>query len=318
MTISSEDLARFFKTHNSRFNKCLEPQMKCEQNAIRAHSIQNARVIDLIATKSHVIALAVKFSDAGPQIEFESIRRNEVSTFTGLCNEHDTSLFKPLDTKPFDINDREQLFLLAYRSVTRELHVVMEGAAKIQSAYSSRVERGIDPADDMSPAGIVATEHLLIAFLTYQYRAEYYDRPLLAANYDAIEHDVIVLDNQPPRIAVSSLFSLDEIHHADGEIVRVVLNVLPVDQSKTLAIFSYPKKDRQKAAPALDRVLSTQGQYQKYELSKLILERIENFLISPIHFESWGPTKTALIREMFVETALNRSSVKEHQDLMLF
>src|ERR1700683_2516312 len=122
MTITPENLARFFRTHNSRFDKCLEPRMKCGQKAIYAHSIQNARVIDLIVTKGHVIAPTIKFSKTSYQIEFKSIGRNEASTFTGLCNEHATRLFKPLDTKPFDFNDREQLFLLAYRSVTRELH----------------------------------------------------------------------------------------------------------------------------------------------------------------------------------------------------
>jgi hypothetical protein len=88
----------------------------------------------------------------------DSAGRNEASTFTGLCSAHDADLFRPIDTRELDVNDREQFFLLAYRSVTREVHA-----------------------------------------------------PLLARRFDSIEHDIIVLDNQRPCIAVSSRFSMDEV-----------------------------------------------------------------------------------------------------------
>jgi hypothetical protein len=116
--------------------------MSCEQKAIRAHSIQNARVIDPIATKGHVIALRPSFRAPGLKSSSNPwAATREASTFTGLCTVHDAKLFAPIDTKEFNDHDRQQLFLLAYRSVTRELHAVMEGALKIQSTYASRVER---------------------------------------------------------------------------------------------------------------------------------------------------------------------------------
>jgi hypothetical protein len=315
--MNPDDLRRLFERHNWRFHKCLEPRMACEEKSIRAHSIQNAHVMDLIATNGHVVMLRARLSESGPVIDFENVGRNQASTFTGLCNEHDTTLFAPLDTKPLDVNDREQLFLLAYRSVTRELHAVMEGASKIQAAYMSRVERGLDPKDEASDAGILATGHLLKSFLAWKYREDHFDRALLSRQYDAIEHDVITLANQSPCIAVSSLFSIDEIQR-DDDVVRCVLNVLPIDNSRTLAIFSYIKDDRVKAKAALDRILSSGAAYQKYELSKLILTRIENFLLSPTHFESWTPVKAAAIRETFVRTILHEPNAAECADLMLF
>ena len=93
--------------------------MNCNQEPIRAHSIQNSGVIDLIALGGHVVAFRPSYSSEGLEVEFKLVGRNHASTFTGLCNEHDTKLFLPLDTKPLDVTDREQLFLLAYRSVTR-------------------------------------------------------------------------------------------------------------------------------------------------------------------------------------------------------
>jgi hypothetical protein len=317
MPIDPEGLGRFFKTHNSRFSKCLAPGMNCDKEAIRAHSIQNSGVIDLIAVDGHVLAFRPSFSSEGPEIEFKLVGRNHASTFTGLCNEHDTKLFIPLDTKPLDVKDREQLFLLAYRSVTRELHAVMEGAIKIQSGYMSRVERGIDPADDLSPAGMFATQHLMNSYLTYQYRAENYDKPFISGNFDAIEHDVLLLGNQLPVVAVSSLFSLDHIEVAD-DVARVVLNVIPMASDRTLVVFSYTPEDRRAAKPALDRVLTSQGAYQKYELSRLILSRVENVLLSPAHFNAWDQEKARRIKEAFAGTIMNQSEVPDHPAMMLF
>jgi hypothetical protein len=102
MSICGEELGRFFKTHQARFGKCLAPGLACENTAIRAHSIQNAQVIDLLQTNGHVIALRPNFSAAGPEIDFESVGRSYASTFTGLCEEHDARLFEPIDTKPLD------------------------------------------------------------------------------------------------------------------------------------------------------------------------------------------------------------------------
>jgi hypothetical protein len=317
MQIDPEGLGRFFKTHNSRFSKCLEPKMNCNQEPIRAHSIQNSGVIDLIALGGHVVAFRPSYSSEGLEVEFKLVGRNHASTFTGLCNEHDTKLFLPLDTKPLDVTDREQLFLLAYRSVTRELHAVMEGAIKMQSGYLSRVERGIDPEDDFSPAGMRATQHLMNSYLTYEYRAVNYDKPLISGNFDAIEHDIVLLENQLPVIAVSSLFSLDHIE-VDDDVARVVLNVVPMSSDRTLVVFSYTPADRRAAKPALDRVLMSQGAYQKYELSRLILSRVENVLLSPTHFNAWDQGKASRIKEAFAGTIMNQLEVPDDPAMMLF
>ena len=317
MNVKPEDLARFFETSRFKLERCLEPTMQCSKKAIRAHSIQNARVIDRIAKDGHVIAVGLKISGWGPEVVFKTVGRNKASTFTGFCADHDAAIFASLDKNDLDIKNQEQLFLLAYRSVTRELHTVMEGAARIQTAYSSRVRRGVDAADEFSSAGMMATRHLMIAFETFQYRARCFDRGLIATSYTGVQHDVVVLKNQPPCVAVSSLFSLDEIQIRD-EVVRVVLNVLPISADTTLAIFSYADGDCQIARSALDRVLHSQGSSQKYELSKLIIGRIENFLISPSHFNSWSSEKIRLIKSAFTSTAMSLSKVKDHPDLMMF
>jgi hypothetical protein len=317
MVIDGESLQRFFKANKSRFRKCLEPQMACDNAAIRAHSVQNSQTFDLLAKDGHVIGLPLRFSKDGPELEFRPVGRNEASTFTGLCNEHDTAIFAPIETKPLDLSDKGQLFLFAYRSVTRELHVVMEAAIKLQTEYNSRVERSLDPPNEMSPAGLLATEYLIKAYQTYLYRTDNFDKAFFSGDHNEIEHDTILLSGQKPSIAVSSLFSLDDVQTSD-DVVRVCLNVIPISYNETVVIFSYIAEDNGLARAALDHVLCSAGEYQKYELSKIIIDNIDNFFISPKHFESWSIDKVNFIKARFVKTIFRSRQIEDHPDLMLF
>src|SRR5579872_5881708 len=106
MNPEPENLAEFFRTRKIGFGRCLEPSMQCSEPAIRAHSIQNRQTIALLEQDNHVLAWQPRFSQAGPDIALRRIGRNDASTFAGFCNEHDTELFRPLDTKPLDAADR--------------------------------------------------------------------------------------------------------------------------------------------------------------------------------------------------------------------
>lgn len=311
------ELGHFFEVNNKEYNKCLEPGMKCQKKAIRAHSVQNSRVFDLIATDNHVITPQARFFRTGPSIEFKSVGRNLASTFTGLCSQHDAALFGPLDNKPFDADDPEQLFLLAYRSVTRELHAVMHGALKLQGVFQSQVERGLLPKDQPTPSRIEATKQLIFAYRTHTYRATSFDQSLMSSDFGAIEHDILTFANQRPNLAVSSLFSVPEGRGGD-KATRVVLNVLPVAPDRTLAVFSYTREDRKNARALLDRVLTGADDYQKYELSKLIIMRIENFFLSPRHFLTWSERKKNLIIQQFSKTIFADAKITDDPDLMLF
>ncbi len=317
MPIDRDNLADFFRIQQLGFEKCLEPGMQCRQPAIRAHSIQNRRIITLLQENNHVLAWQPRFSVDHLDIGLRTVGRNDASTFTGFCNHHDTELFKPLDTKPLDVGDREQLFLLAYRGITCELHAIMSFVVKLQYLYETRKRRGVDPGDASSPAGQMATQQMLLAWATWRYRNTYYDTPLLTSSSSNIEHDIIILDDQKPCLAASSFFTLKDAP-IDDELIGVAINVLPVSENKTAAILSYSQKDRGQARAAMDRVLQSTGAMQRYELSKLILSRISNVLISPRQFRMWSHAKQRKITDAFVQSAREYSDVADDADLMLF
>mgnify|MGYP000545479403 CR=1 FL=1 len=312
-----ERLNYFFKTQNVRYGKCLEPTMSCEAKAIKPHSIQNARVLDLLERRGHVVMPRLSTTSLGPNVEFQEIGRNHASTFTGLCADHDREIFRALDTQEFALENPEHLFLLAYRSVTRELHAVLEGAMKIQASYLWQVDKGLDPADTPSPAGMEATAHLMKSWETWKYRCEFFDKALLNQEWGVLRHRVIVFERQPPVLAVSSLFSFPK-SEKEGDIGRCTLNVFPITEDQTVVIFSHTKPETKAAWRALKTILTTKKDKQKLELSKLIIRYVENFVLSPSHYDNWNEEKKKKIHSLFVRTLFDENAIEDDRDLLLF
>lgn len=317
MKPTPKQLQQFFEVQASKLNRCLEPALSCDKKTIRAHSIQNARVLDLLVEDGHVITPQQKMGKSGPKIVFEKVGRNNASTFTGLCAEHDASLFQVLDKLPFDQGNPEQLFQLAYRSITRELYVIMEGAARIQAAYCGKVERGEIPGDVPTDEGLMATQFLMNAYEVYLYRLTYFDPLFALRDFGAVQHDVFRFRGQNPTVAVSSLFSLRGLLRND-DLVRCILNVMPVSDEETVVVFSYGNADAPMARTALNRIHSANGDYQKYEISKLIVDRVENFVLSPRSFAAWNVEKRKIMHDAFVSTILGEKETADHKELMLF
>jgi hypothetical protein len=205
--VNDDLMAHFFKSQGKLLNRCLSPDMSCTEKAIKAHSVQNAGVLDLLSTDGHVIHFNLHASgNSPPELNYKKIGRNKATTFTGLCGKHDQEIFREIDAKPIDIENQSQLLLLAYRSVLRELHATMDGAIKIQEAYQKRVKLGLDPENQPSHACIEATYQLAKAWRTFWYRCRY-DDIRQSSNYAKLVHRVREINVQQPTIAASAFLA---------------------------------------------------------------------------------------------------------------
>jgi hypothetical protein len=311
-----ELLSFFFARYGGQMGRCLVPGLNCVASAIRAHSVQNSRVLDLLVRDGHVKAPKVRFSMAsGPVFTFDDIGRNQATTFAGFCSEHDASIFKPIDNNAFR-SDSEYLFLMAYRAVARELHAQMDGASKIQGGYEKRVELGIDSGDEPTEAGMLAVQHMMKSYETYVYKIPF-DEALVSGKYDAVSHLVIDLQHREPTIGVCSLLSLDGLSRHGGP-VRVSLNILPLDIGQSVAVFSYLSSEADLIRVGLHRILTSEGEYQKYLLSKLVLNNCENFVVSPSYYDQWSSEKRKAVTDYFVETLFTGKLEVENPNLYLF
>lgn len=183
-----------------------------DQPAIRAHSIQNAGVLDLLSENGHVVAPVLRLdSKSGPAVQLKRVGRNQATTFAGLCSEHDTSIFEPIEKFPLALRNPEQRFLLAYRATHYELHATGSVANQVQRFHTKRVELGLEPKNEATPSGIFAVERFYVSWLTFRYKAEL-DMALLERRFDVLEHDLLILDVDAPTLAASSFL----IGHTGG------------------------------------------------------------------------------------------------------
>lgn len=306
----------FFRNYPGSFARCWAPGNDCPNEAIRAHSIQNAQAIEFLAEKNHVVAAMPKFGTSGPSVEFSEVGRNRASTFHGLCSKHDAEIFSPIETRPISLDEPLHLFLLAYRAVIRELQVCSRAGVMAQRGYIDRVEAGLDPKDTPTPTGIFAMSRLMVAYETAMFKSAF-DDAYLGQRYDGFEHDVLTFERCRPSIAASALFSLAD-HHKNSEALRVTLTVLPLTESVTAAVLSYPRKSARRARAGLAEVLKSKGQKQQLALSRYVLNHVENFILAPSFFNSWPAEKKDAVQNYFVRTLLSDDLTTNRDDLNLF
>jgi len=134
------------------------------------------------------------------------------------------------------------------RLALMRLHAIMTAVVQLQSLYAARVERGVDTPDSSSPAGQKAVEQMLLSWATWRYRHSYYDEPLLLRSFDGVEHGVIDLSDQAPCLAASSFMTVKDVP-LNEDLVGVAINILPVSETRTVAAFSYAKKDQGSVRP---------------------------------------------------------------------
>ncbi|WP_428246448.1 hypothetical protein [Ferrovibrio sp.] len=273
--------------------------------------------MDLLSDAGHVIMPKMQYEKDGPKTEFRKVGRKKASTFTGFCSEHDSEIFREIDTAQFDSGNRDQLFLHAFRSATKELHACMDGAAKIHQTYVSAVEKGLEDDAVDSEVGMVATQNLIKAYEMYLFRVRYFDSIFDSSDRSKMfEHKVIEFEKQSPTIAVSSLFSLD--YKGIGS-VRIILNVFPVSLEKTVAIFSFPKAERVKSRYVLSGIFSAKDQSRiKLLLSVMIIRNIENFIVRPSYYEEWSDEKKRKIIDAFIHTLIVDRDIGEAAYYSLF
>jgi hypothetical protein len=301
---------------SARFGRCLAPGGSCTNHPIRAHTLQRQGPIRLLSLDGHVVMLRQRLDlEKGPTISFESLGVKKATVFTGLCAEHDSALFERIDLHPVRVDEPECLFLHAYRAVLRETHVCLEVAAKLQSVYQRQCDLELVDPDVATRGGLFAVERMVVAYETWLYK-EHIDRAFLQGNLAVLSHDVIDLGETGPCIGVSSLFSLDEVQVADDS-ARVALNVIPV-AGGTYAVLSYIDRDRNAARAWLRPVLAATGRHQRYLLSRLILERSDNIVISPALYARWSEERREAVRRFFVATILRNEADFQDERLNLF
>jgi hypothetical protein len=299
----------------SRLDLCLWLNRKCVNKAIRAHSVQNRQVLEVLCQDGHVIMPSLDITaQILPRCVFRKVGRNMATTFTGLCSNHDSELFRDIEVNPIDVTNSKHLFLLAYRAVLKEAHDSIKAAVDIQLTYQKGVEKGIFP-NEPCPPGMLAVEHMIAACLVDEVKQRF-DEALLNANWGRIRHEVIEL-TRGRSLAVNSMFSTDIYSEATDAAAYVILNVFPY-HDKTMVVFSFLEENGREAQEAFGYLCDMMGCYQQYELSKLILRKCGNFVLAPTLYDAFSEQQKETIRYYFERNTCGHFYDVQDRNLFLF
>jgi hypothetical protein len=97
----------------------------CDQIAIKSHVLQKNGILREISVDNHLMTLArpnIMDMGNGNIHKFKKMGVNDVYTFPGFCNAHDTSIFSPIETnEQIDFNNPLHQALFSYRGLCQEL-----------------------------------------------------------------------------------------------------------------------------------------------------------------------------------------------------
>ncbi len=201
----SVDLNSYVQSQKRLTNKarCLhfESTGECKDLA-KAHSIQKNGILRMISQDSHVYVPSMNIGtmrkNAGKvALERKGIAR--VSTFAGFCAQHDSELFRPIDTMALAPSD-QQVALYGYRALCHEVFAKENASALIDEQLELG---GHDRATrELLEAYRIGTS---VGLNNLQRHKSAFDELLRDAAYEDVEYTLFIF-RQPPLFAFSAVF----------------------------------------------------------------------------------------------------------------
>ncbi|MDO6761408.1 hypothetical protein Q4566_14445 [Tamlana sp. 2_MG-2023] len=97
----------------------------CNEKAINSHLLQRNGILKNIAFNGHLVERKVKdpykWTANGEITEFKEIGLKKAFSLPLLCSNHDSEIFKPIETPPLDFNNYKAQLLLSYRVTLAEI-----------------------------------------------------------------------------------------------------------------------------------------------------------------------------------------------------
>ncbi len=310
-------LSRSLKIRN---DNCLYPCSPCSNKVAKCHSIQDNRILNLLANSGHVYMIKpdinhMQYDAHSTPLYFQKLGIHEATTFKGLCNAHDAEMFKPIDTEILDLGNPQHAFLLTYRAVIKESVVLIEEYCRQQTMLEKMAKNGLVTPERHLELMSIPVRQLLWTQDFIEYKMEF-DKMFCSKTYDSLYYRGIILE-QECQFAVSTAFSTWEMSTKVDGIERIIVNVFPYANS-TYVLFASLPEDKKHMDTYLEEFFNSSDYYQLYILSKIILRNCENIAFSPRLVEGWSEDKKAVILQYVAETGNTDKVGYEHKDLYLF
>lgn len=314
----------FTKDLKDKQKSCFIDTVECD-NIIKAHSIQKNGELTMISSsiknKSQVYHF-IQNTQTGEK-ELTPIDITTASTFYGFCHEHDQA-FEPIDKGTFE-SDSQRFFLYSLRSFAHSYHNV-KSFQNYFLGFAENALSGISPMIELfqnmtSSLGLNLPNELkniqlptidkkqqknlevvrfekhrgfLIEFLKNKSYSQLdflsYEInhlcPIVCASWmvmhiDIGRHFMVVLDESTPYLGYP-----------------IIISLLPVNKQKSILVLARFKVDSgsEFIFNQLSHLKLNTELFEK-EISKLIIENVENFYLSPTFWNNLSHDEQALIKK---------------------
>lgn len=325
--ITRKFLSSFNKLKNqSLWKGCFHEDENCNEKIIKAHSIQNNKILNKISEDGCVYMIGHNIgSDYGLEVEMKPEGRKKATTFTGFCGYHDGTIFHPIENFDYTVGNKEQEFLFAYRALAKEYHSKISVKEISLKCLEYIRNKEFDKLSTTFENNKPSDEHIQFMnkmFLENLYgtndstdRLERYRKDMNSfldtSNFNQILTDVFTF-NEEYHIAVSGLTfiekdllgnTVNDISDYNKVIYPLFITVIPQD-GKTYVLLSYFERSKRRYS-FIDRQIKPKDiETQKVILSNIIINYIENFAVSPIRWKNINKTRQKEIYKRFVDSSL--------------
>ena len=274
--------------------ECLHPEApeECVGGIVNAHSIQLNGGLTRIAENGHVLSPVVSVEH---YVSMNHIGIKRASTFKGFCSRHDNELFAPIEDRKLTVN-RRSAFLLAYRGISKELHLKRRIATL---DYESRIRARKYKHADTEIANSLSRYQIVNGLALSQVLKVHskMGTAITGNSYRSTFFYAIEFDKVPDILCNGSTFIEVDFHGNRIQKLTQVksmdllsFSLLPYGNERGIAIFSWFGK-----SSVNNKFLKSLNSLSRRDLPnaivRLVFQHFENTFIAP-HWWNELPTNT--------------------------
>jgi hypothetical protein len=289
----------------------------CKSIAINSHLLQRNGILNSISENNHVVEIkstdTFKWDGKVPPLELKRVGLNNALSLSLFCADHDSAIFKKIETPPLDFCNYQMQLLLSYRVICAELRKkelnveLFTRLLNSETLYGSLSENHIKTFLKGSQRGI---EDIKI------YKAEF-EKEL---NDNSKEFDFVTIKYPLIKIYGSAAFSPYETSREPFEQIPVkyiFIHIIPYDNELNI-IIGYSKKY---VKPFVVEYINSWKNLTlndlEHKLTTLFATQIENWGLSPNIFQNINKRTLNSFVKYFSDNALEHS-IHQKVDFNLF
>lgn len=268
---------------------CMYENQDCKLPIIKAHSIQNNKILSKLAVDGHVYVPSFNQKKFGG-LDIKKCGKNEATIATCFCKYHDDVIFKDIDTKNYNYEEKQN-FLYAYRAFSKYYY------DRIGALESDRKRFKDSPNFMIANGGYERIKGLEKSVEENEEIRNSFNTALKYGKYDEIKSIVFTLDYEVNfATAYMSPLSFDlegnlisDVWSLDGRIINIYVSIFP-ENGKSYILISWLKEDD---SLKLHRYRQQFQEIKKEEillrtLNNMVACQSDNFVFSKKLLDTWG------------------------------